>query len=607
MADPVVTPLLKVFLERVLALFAMDRKSIDTHFIKIHQLVVFIGLSVAIVNAASWGPFSIDYSKLSFTLSLLESLFVFMAIALLDLRMLTFSEMQCRQHHLSPGFDLHGVFLVQDGDDLGKIVEKAEDAFKEWSSHWRFLLVMLLMLGVVRSLYYAGSFDVPITPESFGTLTRSGFAANMQCGLSILSNMASWIMVYLYLILLYPDLTWFDQSVWKNPKFYIAVIFIILMVADLLVISQMGQFFSVSSSTKNLLILIEGLASTVALCLWLGRMDSKNFQHKPYVLAFMYFYAAAQVPVAIIHTIPFWESLSASNAVAINYINSTLAFFSIVCFLGKAYLVFLVALSSSTYRLWMYFIRGVQLMNSTGNRNAKDFARAMAMPDPEQYRFAIVRIKGISSKAIHDYPGGAGKRDYDLGNEYLSIFDLRKANDHFSEAQRNGYGAASKQLELIDSFAYDEYSRSKIDLNSTGLYEFKRHANLDTDRAANLLAYRSALGGFTDIKQLGEIEGGLNAAQLNGCRSKFYVGKDSWHRYDLNSCSIQELDSLENHPYVCSLEHLVTPKLDLKNRVLARRGPGNRRDRITDINALSEVLTVDVEHLGKLAPYLNFD
>lgn len=131
---------------------------------------------------------------------------------------------------------------------------------------------------------------------------------------------------------------------------------------------------------------------------------------------------------------------------------------------------------------------------------------------------------------------------------------------------------------------------SPIEINTATIEEWTALKGIGAATATRILAHRSALGGFHDIKQLQEVFG-MDSLKMKELALYLNCDKNVLTQIRIN---LAPQETLEQHPYI---------KWKLARSIVAFR---EQFKTIDNIQELSKLEGAEPELLIKLAPYLNF-
>jgi competence ComEA-like helix-hairpin-helix protein len=129
-----------------------------------------------------------------------------------------------------------------------------------------------------------------------------------------------------------------------------------------------------------------------------------------------------------------------------------------------------------------------------------------------------------------------------------------------------------------------------LDINQAELEEWQRLPGIGEKRAQQIMQFRTALGGFVSVEQLGEMYG-LPDSVFQKIRPMLVLAAGAVRKINLNAASPEELDK---HPYISPKQ----AKLVVAYR--EQHGAFSSVDELTKIAAFT-----DKKWLEKLRPYLD--
>jgi competence ComEA-like helix-hairpin-helix protein len=219
----------------------------------------------------------------------------------------------------------------------------------------------------------------------------------------------------------------------------------------------------------------------------------------------------------------------------------------------------------------------------------------------EEWKALGLNDRTISTIQHYLSKGGQFRRSDDLRR----IYGLRP--DRYQELSpyiriRDHDGLYSKKIAVtskaeIKKFTYDSsrrsYSRKKnpeqpININTADTTAFVAIRGIGHKLANRIISFREKLGGFYDIKQLGEVYG-LPDSVFQQISPFLTVGSDSLRKIDLNEADIQ---TLQQHPYI---------RWTLAKVIIQYRQQHGAFEKTTDLQLLN---LMDTSVFQKLLPYL---
>lgn len=135
------------------------------------------------------------------------------------------------------------------------------------------------------------------------------------------------------------------------------------------------------------------------------------------------------------------------------------------------------------------------------------------------------------------------KKIYGLGNdEYVSLLPYIRIEARATATARKDTTRTYAEINTPDTFEIRKYPKGTvIDLNTAGAEELTKIPGIGKGIAGKIMTYRQQLGGFYELRQLGEI--GLNVDTFSVWMT---VVEGQTARMNLNRVSIERLKS---HPY----------------------------------------------------------
>ena len=231
--------------------------------------------------------------------------------------------------------------------------------------------------------------------------------------------------------------------------------------------------------------------------------------------------------------------------------------------------------------------------------------------DPNQADSLELRSLGLPPWSVHGIlqyrrHSGRFRQSSDVARIYnLSDEDFRRIEPYIvihqdTTIHEGAYKVATVVTEDRHPGIEKYQPGTQINLNAADTTELQKIPGIGPSIARQICYWRSRLGGFTSVSQLGELEtfirreqGGttlrLDAAKL---ASWFYVTSDSIHRIAVNRSS---LDRLMRHPYINFYQ--------AKAIVDYRRKVG-KLSSLTPLRLLEEFSDADIE---RMTPYLDFN
>ncbi|HEY9048999.1 MAG TPA: helix-hairpin-helix domain-containing protein [Ohtaekwangia sp.] len=133
---------------------------------------------------------------------------------------------------------------------------------------------------------------------------------------------------------------------------------------------------------------------------------------------------------------------------------------------------------------------------------------------------------------------------------------------------------------------------SKFDLNMADTAQLKKIFGIGEKRSLRIVAFREKLGGFVNMEQLFEVYT-LDSAVVEKLKQASFI-QEEFHpqKININTASEQELST---HPYL---------RKSVAKAIVAYRF---QHGKITDVDDLGKIQTLDARTIQKITPYLNFE
>ena len=136
-----------------------------------------------------------------------------------------------------------------------------------------------------------------------------------------------------------------------------------------------------------------------------------------------------------------------------------------------------------------------------------------------------------------------------------------------------------------------ETKKTIIDINTADTTEWKKLYGIGSKLSQRVINFRSRLGGFFTIDQVGETFG-LPDSTFQKIKPQLQLGSTSVKKINLNSATIDELKA---HPYI---------KYAIANAIIQFR---NEHGNFKAVSDLQKLAAIDESLFLKIAPYLTVE
>lgn len=211
------------------------------------------------------------------------------------------------------------------------------------------------------------------------------------------------------------------------------------------------------------------------------------------------------------------------------------------------------------------------------------------MASEAEWRRLGIREKTI--KTIFNYRNKGGK--FYKPEDLQRIYGFRKQDVERLLPFVN-IEPAEKSFQQPASFTVENKSESKkstvflLDINSADTTEWKRLVGIGSKLSQRIVNFRSKLGGFASIEQVGETFG-LPDSTFQKIKQQLQVNPSSVKRINVNTATIDELKA---HPYI---------KYPLANAIVQYR---NEHGSFKSVEDLQKLGAIDGQLFKKITPYL---
>jgi competence protein ComEA len=227
--------------------------------------------------------------------------------------------------------------------------------------------------------------------------------------------------------------------------------------------------------------------------------------------------------------------------------------------------------------------RGVEIQKTFSlfdpNIISKDGLKRLGFPDNLSKRVVAYREKGGVFRVKRDLMKMYGM-DSTFYNQLYPYIALPEVVERVK---------VSKPFSALSKKDVSQKSFVKFDLNAADTSELKSVYGIGIKLAMRIIKFRSALGGFTDQKQISEVYGLDSAVVTRISESSFIRDEFEPNKLNLNTA---EIKTLEEHPYI---------KKQLAKAIMSYRF---QHGGFKEINEIKKISTITAEHAEKLLPYL---
>ncbi|WP_346238001.1 ComEA family DNA-binding protein [Niabella insulamsoli] len=245
--------------------------------------------------------------------------------------------------------------------------------------------------------------------------------------------------------------------------------------------------------------------------------------------------------------------------------------------------------------------KDVSASNYQTDRTENNYQRPAAILfsfDPNTLDAAGFKKLGLRGKTINTIlnyrnKGGQFRKPDDLKKIYgLRTDEFERLKPYIRIAQRNYFSASAvPKPEATPSYPRErpQYKPRIIDINAADIAAFESLYGIGNKLASRIVNFRTKLGGFHSIAQVGETYG-VPDSTFQRIKNQLKVNDGSVKKINLNTANYDELNA---HPYI----NRKTAYLILKQR----KEKGN----FTSIEEVRDICSQTTDVFEKMAPYLS--